>query len=145
MRPKCFLILVVAAWLTSILPGSSAAQMTPDFGPKQFTRIAGPPQTFSEAFQHCGTAPCQIVVINGNADDTNRISSASISVDGMEILGPHDFNQQMAKIVKPVVLGDQNQLMCNDTLTEITAKCRLLELKIHPLPIGIGIDRQESP
>src|SRR5947209_18303815 len=91
-------------------PSSSAAQMMTGFGPKQYTRSAGPPQTFTETFQHCGTAPCQLVVVNGNADGSNRISSASISLNGAQILGPSDFNQQVGRIVKPVVLTDNNQL-----------------------------------
>jgi hypothetical protein len=99
-----------ATSLVSILPSPIAAQMTPAFGPRQYSRIAGPPQTFTETFQHCGTAQCQIVVVNGNADGSNRMSSASIVLNGMEIAGPNDFNQNVAKIVKPLVLGDQNQL-----------------------------------
>src|SRR5438034_3038948 len=87
-----------------------AAPMTAAFGPKQYIRAAGPPETFTETFQYHGTSPCQIVVVNGNADGTQRISSASISLNGQQIVGPRDFNQQVGGIVKAVVLADQNQL-----------------------------------
>lgn len=110
MRAKCSLIVLVAALAASTLPSSGVAQMTPIFGPNQYIRAAGPPQTFTETFERCGTAECQIVVINGNADGTNRISSASISLNGVQIVGPRDFNQQVAMIVKPVALADENQI-----------------------------------
>lgn len=109
MRDKCLLI-ALATLLAGTLPASSAAQTTPVFGPQQYTRVAGPPQTFTAMFPHCGTAGCKLVVINGNADGTNRISSASIFLNGVQIVGPSDFNQQVAKIVKPIVPGDNNHL-----------------------------------
>ena len=80
------------------------------FGPKRYTRRAGPPQTFNETFQHCGTAPSQIVVVNGNADGTNRVNSASIVLNGAQIVGPNELNPHVAKIVKSVVLTANNQL-----------------------------------
>jgi len=85
--------------------------MTPAFGPKQYARVAGPPQTFTESFQHCGTAACQIMVTNGSSDGTNRISSASIVLNGMQVVRPSDFNQRVGSIMKPVALADENQLM----------------------------------
>lgn len=108
MRAKCFLIVLLATLAASV--SSSAAEMTPAFGPRQYTRTAAAPQTFSERFPHCGTAQCQIVVTNGSADGANRVSSASILLNGVQIVGPSDFNQQVATIVRPVVLADQNQL-----------------------------------
>jgi hypothetical protein len=110
MRVKCLPILLLAVLAAATLPSSGVAQMMPVFGPNQYTRAAGPPQTFTETFEHCGTAECQLVVINGNADGINRISSASISLNGVEIVGRRDFNQQVATIVKPVELAELNEL-----------------------------------
>jgi hypothetical protein len=111
MRAKCLLIVVAAAALAASMTRSAgAAAMVPAFGPTRYTRTAGPPQTFTETFEHCGTAQCRIVVINGNADGTNRVSSATIFVNGVLIAGPRDFNQRVSRIVKPVALGDQNQI-----------------------------------
>ena len=104
----------IALFVVSVIPVVSFSPvpepMTVVFGPKQYTRAAGPPQTFTETFSHCGTAPCQIVVVNGNANGSNRISSASISLNGNQIIGPSDFNPRVATIVRPVTLADQNQL-----------------------------------
>ena len=110
MRAKYFSIVLLAMFVAVLFASSSAAQMTPIFGPKQYTRVAGPQQTFTETFQRCGGAPCQLVVVNGNADGSNRVSAASISLNGVEILGPSDFSQQVGRIVKPVALADNDQL-----------------------------------
>src|SRR5213594_3074968 len=106
------LFLLSSVTLTSTVRAlqAPAAPMTVAFGPKQYIRAAGRPETFTETFQYHGTSPCQIVVVNGNADGTQRISSASISLNGQQIVGPKDFNQQVGGIVKAVVLADQNQL-----------------------------------
>src|SRR6185312_7619261 len=61
-------------------------------------------QTFTDTFSHCGTAGCRIVVLN------DRNSSASIYLNGVRIFGPSDFNQKVTTLVKPVVLGDINEL-----------------------------------
>jgi hypothetical protein len=50
------------------------------------------------------------VVTNGNADGTGRIASASVFLNGVQIAGVRDFNQQVSSIVKPVVLADTNTL-----------------------------------
>jgi hypothetical protein len=106
------LFLLSSVTLTSTVRAlqAPAAPMTVAFGPQQYIRAAGPPETFTETFQYYGTSPCQIVVVNGNADGRQRISSASISLNGQQIVGPRDFNQQTGGIVKAVVLADQNQL-----------------------------------
>jgi hypothetical protein len=95
----------------SILPAVSDSQMTEVFGPKEYTRATGLPQTFTDIFTHCGTQQCQIVIVNGNADGTNRISSASILLNGTEVVGLNAFNQRVGNITKPVVLADENQLV----------------------------------
>lgn len=93
----------------AIVPVASA-QYTPAFGPVQFDRTAGPPNQFVEQFQQCGTAGCQLVVVNGNADGSDRVSSAWIYLNGVEILGPSDFNQQTGTIITPVSLAASNKL-----------------------------------
>jgi hypothetical protein len=106
------LFLLSSVTLTSTVPALQvpAAPTIVAFGPWQYSRAAGRPETFTETFQYSGTSPCQLVVVNGNADGTQRISSASISLNGQKIVGPSDFNQQIGGIVKTVVLADQNQL-----------------------------------
>jgi hypothetical protein len=103
-------IMLAGALLASMPPAFSAPQMTPVFGPKQYTRTTGKPQTVTDSFEHCGTMPCQIVVVNGDGTAKNRISSATIGLNGKQVVSPNDFNQKVSQIVKPVTLADQNQL-----------------------------------
>jgi hypothetical protein len=81
------------------------------FGPKRYTRTTGAPQTFTETFGRCGGDPCQLVVVNGDTDGTNRVSAATISLNGVVLLGPRDFNQRVTRLVVPVTLADNDQLI----------------------------------
>lgn len=94
-----------------LLCSPSQAEMIPLFGPKPFIRGTGAPQQFTETFQNCWTAAqYKIVVVNGNSEGTNRISSASISLNYVQIIGPRDFNQQVAKIERAISVLEANQL-----------------------------------
>lgn len=101
-------VLMAAAVLQP--PRAHGAEMTPAFGPRQYTRVAGQPETFTETFPHCGTAACQMVVTNGSPDGTKRVSSASISLNGAPVVGPNDFNQHVSSILRPVELAGTNEL-----------------------------------
>jgi len=108
--PTIFSVFLVTV-LASTLPSPAAAETTPVFGPTQYMRATGRPQTLTDTFERCGTAACQIVITNGNADATNRISSASVFINGVRVAGPSDFNQQVDEIIVPVELGDENEVM----------------------------------
>jgi hypothetical protein len=106
--------LVAIVWTYTLascfLASGSAAETTPVFGPTDYTRVAGTPQTFTETFERCGTSACQIVVINGNPDGTQRISSASIFVNGAEVVRTRDLNQNVDSIVRSLDLTEENEL-----------------------------------
>jgi len=93
---------LLVALIVALSATSSIAATT--FGPKQFTRRAGPPQTYTESFPGCGAPPCRLVVVNGDADGNHRVSSASVFVNGKPVLGPGNFNQRVDRIVLPVAL-----------------------------------------
>ena len=90
-----FSCLVAATLAISMWSPQAAAETTGIFGPTTYTREAGPPQTFTAIFDRCGTAACQLIVTNGDAHGKHRVSSASISLNGDEIVGPRDFNQRV--------------------------------------------------
>src|SRR5439155_17461215 len=98
----------------------------------------------TETFQHCGTAPCQLVIVNGNANGSNRISSASISLNGVQVVGPSDFNQQVARIVKPVTLTDNNQLTISlaskpGSFLTISVECLAPDASLTPRAPGVNL------
>ena len=110
MSTRHFRGLLLAA-LVILLPALSlATQTAPTFGPKKYVRTTGQQQTFTESFARCADGGCQLVVVNGNADGTNRASSASIYLNGVQIVGPGDFNPSVDRVVRPVSLADNDQL-----------------------------------
>lgn len=129
MTERLGTILRGLAIATLLWPGLVAAEMTPIFGPEQYVRTAPAPQTFTDAFSRCGNQPAEIVVINGNADGTRRVSSASVSLNGLVIIGPNELNQRVDRIVKAVVLSDLNQL----TVTLASAPQSFLTIEIDVL------------
>jgi hypothetical protein len=104
-------IVQTATVLLSIWAAPAGAQVTAAFGPKRYTRTAGPPQTFTETFPHCGSSQhCRVVIVNGNDDGAGRVASASISLNGVEVAGAADFSRQPATVDRPAALAEQNRL-----------------------------------
>lgn len=103
---RLVLLLILGA-----LPKLGISQMSPVFGPKRYTRSTGKPQTFTDTFQNCETAAqYDLVVVNGDPDGSNRVSSATILLNGTEVVGPSDFNQNVAQVTKPVTLAASDTL-----------------------------------
>jgi hypothetical protein len=84
-------VLALAFTLVTSLPLHAQTVL---FGPTQYTRTAGPPNQFTATFMRCSagtTAPYTIHIVNGHADGTKRISSATIKVNGLQVAGPERF------------------------------------------------------
>jgi hypothetical protein len=101
--------LLWTALLAFLLPAVSSAEIV--FGPETFTRSPGAPETFIATFERCGTGACRLIVVNGNPDGTDRVSSARILLNGVEVVGPADFNPQTGMIVKTIFPAAENELM----------------------------------
>src|SRR5437899_3210085 len=103
---------IVLSLFVIVAPAAGVAGMLPIFGPKQYTRTKGPPDNFTDTFQNCeAAAQYKTVVLNGNPDGTGRVSSASISLNGTQVFGPSDFNQQVARLEKAVGMAHDNQVV----------------------------------
>ena len=104
---------VVMLCLAFVLVNQEVVQaQTVLFGPKTYTRTAGPPNQFTDTFAvPAGTTqPYTLHLVNGNANGTNRVSSATITLNGAEIAGPSDFGQNVAVIDRTVTLQPNNTL-----------------------------------
>jgi len=110
VRFRSWLVLPLAAAAAIAAIPAGAASGSTTFGPRQFTRSRGPTQTFTESFPRCASGACRLVVVNGGADGSNRVSSASIYLNGRRVLGPSDFNQRVERIVLPVPLESSDEL-----------------------------------
>src|ERR1051326_794875 len=94
---------------------SSSTQATETFnvyGPQRFTRLTGQAvnvvQTFSLPAE--ATAPFNIVVQNGAPEGSNRVSSATIKLNGADLYTPSDFNQNVSSLTKAISLTATNTL-----------------------------------
>ncbi|MEO5957369.1 MAG: Ig-like domain-containing protein, partial [Nitrospiraceae bacterium] len=106
-------VAVVILCLAFVLVNQEVVQaQTVLFGPKTYTRTAGPPNQFTDTFTlpAGATAPYTLHVVNGNANGTNRIASATVQLNGLQILGPSDFGQNVAVIDRTVTLQPNNTL-----------------------------------
>ncbi len=64
------------------------------YGPERFTRGKGKPERTSRATSTLGfEAPFVLRVSSGDANGGHRVSSASVQLDGVEVLSPQSFNQ----------------------------------------------------
>jgi hypothetical protein len=101
--------------LSSFLGTSSATEVTM-FGPKQYLRTSGAPDVYTDSFPAVTaiTEEAKLIVKNGHWDDKNRItdatSSASVVVNGVEIFGPNDFNQQVYLLEATINVAESNSI-----------------------------------
>src|SRR5262245_46517838 len=99
-----------------VLPASSSSTQATEtfnvYGPQRFTRLTGQPvnvvQNFSLPAE--AIAPFNIVVENGAPEGSNRVSSATIKLNGTELYTPSDFNQNVSSLKKSVTLTATNIL-----------------------------------
>ena len=110
MMRRCLTTLSVLVMLLALT--APAFAQTVLFGPKTYTRTVGPPNQFTDTFTLPAgtTAPYTLHVVNGNTNGTNRISSATVTLNSAQILGPSDFGQNIAVIDRTVTLQASNTL-----------------------------------
>nr|MBA2702657.1 PKD domain-containing protein [Blastocatellia bacterium] len=82
------------------------------FGPRRFDRTTGPPNQYLEQFALPAgvTSPYTLHMQNGEPEGSNRISSATIKLNGVDLLTPNDLNQNIAGVDRTIVLMANNQL-----------------------------------
>ncbi len=89
----------------------SIADVVTVFGPTQYVRTQshGPADVFIDTFS--ATSGEGILTIhNGEADGTNRVSSAEITINGEEIFGPESFSQGVYTLEASVTLSENNSI-----------------------------------
>ncbi|HWT02035.1 MAG TPA: RHS repeat-associated core domain-containing protein [Pyrinomonadaceae bacterium] len=94
---------------------TAAAQTTETFvvfGPRNFTREAGAPTNVVAPFTlpADAVAPFSVQLVNGDADGSNRVSSADIKLNGAALFTSSSFNQTVGTLNKSVTLSASNTL-----------------------------------
>lgn len=79
------------------------------FGPQKYLQTKGKPNIYTGTFPG-RTGVGILKVMNGDANGKNRISSAIVRINGVEILGPNDFNQNVYNLEIPVSLEENNMI-----------------------------------
>ena len=88
---------------------TSSAIDVPIFGPVQYSRKAGKPKIYHETFYGL-TGEARVIVHNGDENGDHRVSSALIFLNGQQLFGPHDFNQQVS-ILEATVNSDAENII----------------------------------
>src|SRR5947199_1385041 len=94
------LLAFVGAATVSAVGGTFTA-----FGPKTYVRDTGAPVTLSDSFSVLNPSTTYTLRVTNNG-----ISSGVISINGVQIVGPDDFNQNVSSIERPVSLSGSNQI-----------------------------------
>ncbi len=109
MKKLVAIILLVLGVFTGM---SSAVEVTL-FGSHQYIRTSGAPDVFSDTFSaYPGSGT--LIIKNGNQVGENRIidaiSSAEVFINGEQIFGPNDFNQNVYLLEAPINLVVNNSI-----------------------------------
>ncbi len=100
------LTLGVALFISSAIAGDVSV-----FGPQVIERGKGQPVL--ETFQFSVSNPSDqfvLKIVNGDDSEKSRISSLSLTINGVEQASQEEFNQQVGLIEKPISLAQSNLL-----------------------------------
>lgn len=102
-------------WLLVSLLMVLSAHADPDqtvFGPKKYTRTSGAPDVITDTFVLPGqvVAPYLLHIDNGAADGTGRLTSATVTVNGVQVVGPNDFGDKVAVIERNIAVVPTNTI-----------------------------------
>ena len=79
------------------------------FGPNQYVRGNGSPVTVTDSFPGM-QGQAKMEIINGDNAGKNRVSSATIVVNGLTVVTPDKFNQQVSSFEVPISVQAQNTI-----------------------------------
>jgi hypothetical protein len=80
------------------------------FGPKTYLRDTGKPGIVTDTFTVSPRDSNFHLLVQNGADKKTRVSSATIRVNGVQVLGPSDFNKQVDLLDKPISLLSSNNV-----------------------------------
>lgn len=88
------------------------AQSAVVFGPENFVRATGAPQTVTRTFNVTNpSGPATLCLANGGTNSQfRRVSSATVTLNNTQVVRQNDFNQQVSSITRSVTLATTNTL-----------------------------------
>jgi hypothetical protein len=96
--------------LSIALALSPLAAHAAGFGPREYVRDAGAPITITDSFAGCGPQRAFRLRIENGTGNRPRVSAATVTVNGVEVVSEPAFSQQVATIERTLRLGKENAL-----------------------------------
>lgn len=106
---QALIVLLLSLIWCSFETKDAAAGTTTVFGPHKYVRTTGKPNVYTSTFS-ASARKGNIVIFNGKQEGKNRISSAVITVNGIKVVTPSDFNTNVYLLEKPIDLKENNSL-----------------------------------
>jgi tRNA(Ile)-lysidine synthase len=110
-RVLCFILSGLLTWFQAIPPAAAARFSV---FKETYTRQSGAPVTESDTFSVLSPngSPWILRATNGDLEDTSveKVSSSTLQINGIEILKPDQFNQDVSLIEMPVNLSSSNTI-----------------------------------
>ena len=101
-------IIGVLLILSFLIPQAHAAVQSV-FGTNQYVRTNGNPNVYTDSFS-AASGQGAITVLNGDENGNNRVTSASILLNGIEIFGPNNFKKKIYVLEAQVDLQASNSI-----------------------------------
>src|SRR5206468_2645493 len=95
----------VLLWIALACAGHAMAGSFTAFGARVYTRTTGAPVKVRDRFAVLSPSTPYALHIR-----VNRVASAIVSINGVEVVRPSDFNATVTTIEKPVVLRASNEI-----------------------------------
>jgi len=108
----CRVVLAIGAFLAAGTTLAQGGSFTP-FGPQDYTRGTGAPVTVTNSFSVLNpNTQYTLKAFNGGLhdDQTELVSSTVVTLNGVQVLGPSNFNQEVNEVDVPVTLQSSNTL-----------------------------------
>lgn len=108
----CRIVLAIGAFLAAAIIPAKAGTFTA-FGPQDYTRGTGDPVTVTTNFSVLNpNTQYTLKAFNGGLQDnlTELVSSGFVTVNGVQVLGPSNFNQNVTEVDVPVTLQASNTI-----------------------------------
>jgi len=103
------IVFVTVCLLIGLFVSTTFAVEVIVFGPNQYLRTTGAPNVFTDTFSAIPKEG-KLIINNGDEDGNYRISSAKVFLNGKQLFGTKDFNQQIYYLEAPINLFENNSI-----------------------------------
>jgi uncharacterized protein YjbI with pentapeptide repeats len=104
-----FIALILLFGGPDFVPDSLGQNFVP-LAPQKFVREKGKPEKIAKTFAAQNIAGKHTLIVQNGEGKGSRVTSATIYLNGQEVVGPDEFNKNVDWITKPVLLEEQNEI-----------------------------------